>query len=153
MRFDYFDGQATADEALVPDGSHECEIVSAKDWTSKDGSEQALIVTFRPDGGTYDDFAKFFKPTEKRDHQSAMSLAQAVGIQPGDELGQNLVGLPVIVTTKRGAKRDGTPIVFINGFAASSRKPEPTAAKPAAKRTATQKADAASGASNEDIPF
>ena len=51
--------------------------------------------------------------------------------------------------------RDGNQTVWINGFmpADGDREPAATTVAPRANRTPTQKADAASNAPNDDIPF
>jgi hypothetical protein len=160
MRFDRYDAGYEAGDDLLPDDTHECEIIKRKEWQAKDGSREALIVTFQAVDGTYQPVEKWFNPEEKRDHKAAMQLADAIGIPRDAEFDDSIIGRRVRVTTARGvSKRTGEPVVYCNAFAASSspafeqfREPEP--AKAVAKRTPTQKADAASGTTNsDDIPF
>lgn len=163
MRFDHFEDSQPAD-VLIPDGTHECEIVKVKDIKTKDGREVTVVELSQVDG-TYDKVAKFLDAKERRDCKAAMQLLSALGLPGSTHVDDKLEGMRVQVTTKR-ATRDGEPLldnagkqkIWINGFSASRspafesfREPEPVA-KPAA-RTATKKADAAGTAPNDDIPF
>ena len=154
MRFDNFIDDPAATDARVPDGSHECVITKTKEWVSPEGVTK-LIVTFRPDDDSYSEFSKFFDPKDRRDCAMAMAIAQHVGIAPNQGLGPNLVDKRLVVTTKRGNKKNGEPTVFVNGVSASAhaQPAEREVAPVVPKRTATQKADAASGADASDIPF
>ncbi len=157
MKFDRFDPAFEQAEELLPDGVHECEIVKVKRWEAKDGSRTALIVTLQDVGDAYAPVEKWLNPEEKRDHRTAMQLADAVGLARDAEFTDEIEGRRVLVTTARGIKKStGDAVVYVNAFAAAAVpawEQEKPAAKPAAKRTATQKADAASGASGDDIPF
>jgi hypothetical protein len=159
MKFDRFEQAFEQAEELLPDGTNECEIVKVKDVTIKDGT-QRCIVTFQAVEGTYLPAEKWFNPRDQRDHKAAMQLADAIGLPRDAEFDTSIVGRRVRITTKRGVnKSTGAPVVYCNAFAASSapafeqyREPEPV--KAPAKRTPTQKADAASGTTNnDDIPF
>ena len=154
MRFDNYTDDDGSVDLRVPDGHNECVVSRTKEWTSQDGDRSALIVTFKPEDTQYDEFSRFFDPKDRRDCALAMSLAQWVGIQSNEGLGKNLEGRRVVAITKRGVKKNGDQTVFVNGFAASSSEPsEPTAARQATARTATQKADKAAAMPSDDIPF
>lgn len=168
MRFDKFDD--SFEGGPVPDGTHTATIVKAKDWTSEDGSREALIITLRVEG--FEDVVKFIEATDPRGHKEALKLGAALGLDPAAGLDPaDLVGRELLITTKRGEK-DGQPVfdkygqrrVFVNGMAAVGtpaapvveRAVAPPAAgnKPAAKRTPKQKADAAAtSGTDDDIPF
>lgn len=154
MRFDNFIDNTAATDALLPDGSHECVITKTKEWVSPEGVTK-LIVTFRPDDDSYGEFSKFFDPKDRRDCAMAMAIAQHVGIQSNQGLGPNLVDKRLLVTTKRGKKKNGDPIVFVNEVSQSAHAQQADRHSPhvVSNRTATQKADAASNAPNDDIPF
>ena len=155
MRFEQFDQDYEAAEQLLPDGDHECEIVKVNEWSAKDQSRTALIVTLQPVEGDCSPIEKWLDPSEKRDHRAAMQLLDALGIPRDQDLGDDAVGRRVIVTTKRGTKKTtGEPVIYVNGFAASAN--PGTAAPPAkaAARTPKQKVEAAGrGGTNDDIPF
>jgi hypothetical protein len=171
MRFDKFEDDGTEGTA-VPDGAHVATITKAKNWTSKDGSRSALIVTFKV--GAYAEFGKFLDPEVQRDHAAAMKMAAALGLRAGDGLEpDDLIGREVVVVTRQAVDKEGMPVVdelgnrriWINGFQPANgaaanppveRAVAPPAAgnKPVAKRTPKQKADAAaSGGTDDDIPF
>jgi hypothetical protein len=153
MRFDTFIDDPRAADARVPDGSHECVITKTKEWVSPEGVKK-LIVTFRPDNDAYDEFVKWFDPNNRGDCYMALAMAQHVGISANQGLGPNLVDKRIVVTTKRGTKKSGELTVFVNAVAASAHD-QPTAREPAppANRTPTQKADAATNAPADDLPF
>lgn len=152
MRFDRFDPAFEQAEELLPDGTHECEIVKTKAWMAKDGNREALIVTLQPTAGSYGPVEKWLDPTNKNDHKAAMQLADAVGVPRDQELGENLVGRTVSIVTKRGiSKKTGEPVVYINGFISSG---QPVAAAPVAKPAARKASTAAKVTTNaDDIPF
>lgn len=158
MRFEQFDQDYEAAEQLLPDGDHPCEIVKVKEWFAKDQSRTALIVTLQPLEGDYSPIEKWLDPSQKRDHRSAMQLLDALGIPRDQDLGENAVGLRVIVTTKRGTKKTtGEPVTYVNGFAAAASPGaavSPELAAKVAARTPKQKVEAAGqGGTNDDIPF
>jgi hypothetical protein len=150
MRFDRFDESSLGD-TLIPDGTHECEIVKVKEIVRKSDGQPLTVIEISPADGTYDKFPKYLDPSEKRDHKSAIQLLAALGLPPDSEVDDSLVGRRVQVTTKRGAKKDGEPIVFVNGFSASSTKAEPAPA-PAEKRQ-PRKSASAKTLGDDDIPF
>jgi hypothetical protein len=150
MKFDRFDESDTAD-LLLPEGSHECEIVKVKEVTRKADGRELVVIELRDVDGTYEKASKFLDPSEKRDHRSAMQLLAALGLPPDAAIDSSLDGRRVKVTTARGvSKRDGLPVVYVNAFAASSNPGEP-APPPAAKPA--RKAAAAKTLGDDDIPF
>lgn len=158
MRFDTFGDNFAA--SLFDDGEHEVEIVKVKTVTRKRDGQECIIVTLRDSSGAAEDLERWFDPQEKRDCKLAVQLLKAIGLSASAEIDQELIGRRVTVTTKQGTnKTTGEAVVYVNAFAApasatafeSYRDPEP-AAKPA-NRTPTQKADAASNAPGDDIPF
>lgn len=160
MKFDRFDAAFEVGGDLLPAGTHECDIVKVKDWEAKDGSRSATIVTLEACDGGYRQAEKWLDPANERDHRLAMVLLDALGLPRETDMDESLVGRRVKVEIGRGvSKRTGEPQVYVNGFKPSDtpafeqHSDEP--AKPVAKRTATQKADAASAGTipNDDIPF
>lgn len=163
MKFDRFDDN-TANSTLLPDGTHECEITAVKIFTRKSDGRELLVLTLRDADGMHDPVGKFLDPSDSRDHKTAMQFLAALGLPADADIDSGVVGRRVKVTTKR-AVRDGEPVldangtqrIYVNAFSRSDspawEQAEPAEAKPVAKRTPTQKADAASSASNDDIPF
>jgi len=134
MRFDQFDAAFESSEQLLPDGSHECEVVKTKHWRSQDQSREAFIVTLRPVQEGFLPVEKWLNPAEQRDHKSAMQLADALGIARDAELDDAIVGRRLVVVTKRGvSKKTGEPVVYINGFAAATEAPAWDPPAPAAE--------------------
>jgi len=146
VRFDTFIDDPVAADARVPDGTHECVITKTKEWVSPEGVKK-LIVTFRPDDESYNEFVKWFDPTERRDCAMAMAIAQHVGIAPNQGLGPNLVDKRIAVTTKRGTKKNGELTVYVNAVAASSH------SQPAARESAATTPVPKRPAPGEDLPF
>lgn len=163
MRFDRFDDTA-AESGVIPDGTHECEITKVKTVTRKADGRELLVLTLRDSDQRWDEVQRFLDPSEKRDHKLAMQLLDALGLGRDADLDDAMVGRRVKVVTKRAVK-DGEPVldangvqrVYVNAFAASAapawEQAPPAEERKPAKRTPTQKADAASGASGDDIPF
>ena len=167
MRFDedFDDGPAPGAE-IVPDADNLCEVIAAKEWTSKDGDRSALIVTFQPSDIRYAAFDKWLDPSSDRDKRTAKLLREACCLPPGADLGEKtLKGCRVIVTTMAAVK-NGEPVtdkqgrqrVWVNNIAAcphwKAARIE-TPAKPPA-RTPQQKAKAATAAAGgdpDDVPF
>ena len=167
MRF-----QRTASDAapvgaeLVPDGEHLCEITGVKEWSSKDGSREAVIVTLQPVDPRYAAIEKWLDPTNERDGGVVAQLGDLIG-QDGEEIDiceETCKGLRLKVVAKNGIrKRDGVAVVYVNGLLAAPQVPvwqqnreEPAPKKPAA-RTPLQKAKAAhaaaGGEDGDDVPF
>jgi hypothetical protein len=159
MRFDTFGEDDSV--GLFADGDHQVEIVKVKTVTRNRDGQECSIVTLRDLNGTFEDLERWFDPTEKRDCKLALKLLNALGLPSSAEIDQEVVGRRVVVTTKQGVnKSTGQAVVYVNAFAAAPGAPafesyrEPEPAKPVAKRTPTQQADAASGVMpNDDIPF
>lgn len=146
MRFDQFDAAFEESEMLLPDGTHECEITKTKVWRAQDQSRTALIVTLQPVEAGYSPVEKWLNPAEKRDHKTAMQLADALGIARDAELDDAIVGRRVMVVAKQGvSKKTGEPTVYVNGFVAAPDAPEweqpaPAESKRPAARTQAAKA-------------
>lgn len=150
MRFDRFDESDTAD-LLLPEGTHECEIVKVKQVTRKADGRELVVIELKDTGDAYEKAAKFLDPSEKRDHRAAMQLLAALGLPADAAVDESLEGRRVMVTTARGvSKRDGLPVVYVNAFAASSN-PGQAAPPPAAKPA--RKTAAAKTLGDDDIPF
>jgi hypothetical protein len=161
VKFDKFTDQDFAASTL-PDGDHDMEIVKVKSVTTKKGQEFAVLV-LRDVADSYDQVEKWLSPDSKRDQRTAMDLNAALGRQWDAEIDDSIAGQVVAIASKRAVKdgepvldQDGNQRVYINGFmpatGTGAADPKPAAA-PRANRTATQKADAATGASGDDIPF
>jgi len=157
VRFDSFDEDESV--GLFADGDHEVDIVKVKTVTRKRDGQECSIVTLRDASGRFADLERWFDPTEKRDCKLAVELLQALGLPRSAEVNQDIVGRRVRVTTKQGtSKATGAAVVYVNAFSAAPGAPafesyrDPPAPPPAA-RTATKKADAASNAPIDDIPF
>lgn len=158
--------QPAAGAELVPDGDHDCEIVAVKEWSSREGDRQAVILTLQPRDQRYAAVEKWLDPGNDRDAPLVAQLADVLGLA-GDEIDidQSLVGQAVRITAKNGIrKKDNTATVYVNAFLEP--KPAPkwqqqedhpltTPPKSVAKRTALQKAKAAAAQAGEDdgIPF
>jgi hypothetical protein len=146
MRFDQFDAAFEASEQLLPDGTHECEIVKTKHWRSQDQSREAFIVTLKPVQDGFTNVEKWLNPAEQRDHKTAMQLADALGIARDAELDDALVGRRVMVVAKQGvSKKTGEAVVYVNGFVAGPdapawEQPAQVEAKRPAARTQAAKA-------------
>lgn len=155
--------QPAAGAELVPDGEHECEIVSVKEWSSREGDRQAVILTLQPRDPRYAAIEKWLDPGNDRDAPLVAQLADVLGLA-GDEIDidQSLVGQAVRITAKNGIrKKDGQATVYVNAFLEPTPvwKQNGAAAAPvkaAPKRTPLQKAKAASaeaGSGDDDVPF
>lgn len=155
MRFEQFDQDFEAQEALIPDGENEVEIVKVKEWQSRTDSRTALILTLRPVGKDCSDVEKWLDPSRKDDHRAAMQLADCLGVQRDHDLTQdNLVGRRVIVKTRVGENKKGERVVYINQFlAAGVSAATPPSAKPAARTTKQKVESAGQGGQSDDIPF
>lgn len=159
MRFDMFDEEPET-SSVIPDGTHECEIAAVKTVTVKTSGRELLVLTLRDAEQRWNPVQRFLDPSEPRDHKLAMQLIAALGLDR-PEINDSVVGRMVKVTTKRAVKDGvqvldaaGTPRVWVNAFEPSSAPTlEQAEERKQPKRTPTQKADAASGASGDDIPF
>ena len=163
MRFQRTDAAVAVGAELVPDGDHDCEIVAVRDW-SRDG-RSAVIVTLQPVDPRYAQIEKWLDADNDRDAPLATQLADVLGLD-GDEfeIDQSIVGKRVRITAKNGIrKRDGAAVVYVNAFVEQKAVPvwqqnrdEPAPTKSVAKRTAHQKAKAATveaGGDPDDVPF
>ena len=162
MRFDKFNDQDFAASTL-PDGEHDMEIVKVKSVTSKKTGQEFAVLVFRDVADSFDQVEKWLSPDNKRDQRTAMDLNAALGRAWDAEIDDSIAGQVVAIASKRAVKdgepvldQDGNQRVYINGFMPATgtvaAAPKPDAAL-RANRTATQKADAATGASGDDIPF
>lgn len=158
MRFDHYEDDAAV--ALLPDGTNELEITKVKTVTRKADGRSVTVVTLADVGGTYQSVDRWLDPQEKRDCQLAVKLLAALGLPREHEIDGDLIGRRVKAITQQGQKKTtGEWTVYVNGFEPgpafeqfNDAPPKPAAAPP--KRTATQKADAASATiPNDDIPF
>ena len=149
MRFDQFDDSESQD-ARPPEGTHECEIFKVKQVTRKSDGKSVVVMELKDVADAYDKVDKWLDPSDKRDRKAALQLLAAVGLPPDTAVDSGLEGLRVLVTTARGTKRDGTPTVYVNAFAASSNPGQP-APPPAAKPA--RKTAAAKTLGDDDIPF
>ena len=163
MKFDRFSEDDFA-SSVIPDGENEMAITKIKDFVSKKG-ENWCIVTFRDTNDSYNEVEKWLNPDEKRDQKAAMNLNESLGRPWDADLDDILVGQVLVVKTQRAVK-DGNPVldqdgnqrVYVNGFLPSSapvavRSETKRAADQRVNRTATQKADAATNAPGDDLPF
>jgi hypothetical protein len=159
VRFDRFSEDDFA-SSIIPDGEHEMAITKIKDVVAKKTGTQFLIITFRDTNDSYDEVEKWLNPNEKRDQKAAMNLNESLGRPWDADLDDVLVGQVLVVKTQRAVK-DGVPVldqdgnqrVYVNGFMPSTSTVTVPVAKALPNRTPTQKADAASNAPNDDIPF
>jgi hypothetical protein len=162
VRFDKFSDDDFAARTL-PDGEHDMEIVKVKAVTSKKTGQEFAVITFRDVNDSYDQVDKLLSPDSKRDQRTAMDLNAALGRPWDSEIDDSIAGQIVAIASKRAVKdgepvldQDGNQRVYVNGFMPATgtvaAAPKPAEA-PRANRTATQKADAASNAPNDDIPF
>lgn len=161
MKFDRFDGTG-AGSALMPDGTHECEITKVKNVTRKSDGCEVVVVTLAATTGDFDPVEKWLDPGEKRDHKVAMQLLAALGLPADADVDDTLVGRRVLVTTKGGVKKTtGEPVVYVNAIAAAeaSFERDQANAKPASKPVARSQAAkahqsfTANAAAPDDIPF
>lgn len=164
MRFDKFmEDVPEPTFEVLPDGDHVCEITGEKEWSSQDGSREAVIITFTPIDG-HAAFDKFMDPSEERDDRVAKQLLSALGLPKDTDVGKgSLKGLRVTVTTKRAADKAGEPIVdkrtglqrlWINGFAFAHQ--TAAAAEPVWRKNVETRKKSASNVSvggSDDIPF
>lgn len=162
MRFDRFSEDDFASKVL-PDGHHEVEIVKVKAVTSKKTGDEFAVIEFRDVNDSYDRVTKWLSPKQKRDTKAAMDINASLGRSWDAEIDESIEGRRLTIIAKRAVKdgepvldQDGNQRIYINGFLPAASDPgEPAAEQPrsVSKRTATQKADAATGAPNDDIPF
>lgn len=158
MKFDRFSEEDFA-SSVIPDGENEMAITKVREIVSKKG-ETWCVVTFRDTNDSYNEVECWMNPDKKPHQKAAMNLNESLGRPWDAELDDILVGQVLVVKTQRAVK-DGTPVldqvgnqrVYVNGFLPATAPVSVPASKAPPKRTSTQKADAASGASNEDIPF
>jgi hypothetical protein len=159
VKFDRFSEDDFA-SSVIPDGENEMAITKIKTVVSKKSGAEFLVLTFRDTNDSYNEVEKWLNPDEKRDQKAAMNLNESLGRPWDADLDDILIGQVLVVKTQRAVK-DGNPVldqdgnqrVYVNGFLPSSAPVAVQAAKAPPKRTSTQKADAASGASSDDIPF
>ena len=164
MKFDRFSEDDFA-SSVIPDGENAMAITKIKTVVSKKTGAEFLVLTFRDTNDSYNEVEKWLNPDEKRDQKAAMNLNESLGRPWDADLDDILVGQVLVVKTQRAVK-DGNPVldqdgnqrVYVNGFLPSSapvavRSETKRAADQRVNRTATQKADAATGASGDDIPF
>lgn len=161
MKFDRFD-EKDFEPSVLPDGNHEVEIKSVKTVIMKDGSGDRCVVKFQDINDAHDPVEKWLNPNEKRDQRAAMDLLSALSLPWDYDIDDSIEGRRLVIVTKRAVKdgepvldRDGNQRVYVNGFLPSLTQPSGSqpVAKAAAKRTPTQKADAAAAMPNDDIPF
>lgn len=159
MKFDRFSEDDFA-SSIIPDGEHEMAITKMKTVVSKKTGNEFLVLTFRDTNDSYNEVEKWLNPNEKRDQKAAMNLNESLGRPWDADLDDVLVGQVLVVKTQRAVK-DGVPVldqdgnqrVYVNGFMPATSPVSVPGAKALPKRTPTQKADAASNAPNDDIPF
>ena len=163
MKFDKFNDEDFA-ASTMPDGEHYVEIVKVKAVTSKKTGQEFAVLVLRDVNDSYDQVEKWLSPDNKRDQRTVMDLNAALGRAWDAEIDDSIAGQFVGIASKRAVKdgepvldQDGNQRVYVNAFMPRSTgnlaaAPKPEAA-PRANRTATQKADAATGASGDDIPF
>lgn len=161
MKFDRFD-DVDAVSALIPDGTHECQITKVKEVVRKSDGCEVIVVTLAATDGDFEPVEKWLDPGEKRDHKTAMQLLAALGLPADADLDSTVVGRKVLVTTKGGiSKKTGMPVVYVNAFAASESayEQDDANAKPAAKPVARSQAAKAhreftsNAQAADDIPF
>lgn len=161
MKFDRF-SEKDFEPSVLPDGSHEVQIKTVKSVIMKDGSGDRCIVTFQDIDDANDPVEKWLNPNEKRDQRAAMDINAALGREWDADIDDSIEGRRLVIVTKRAVKdgepvldRDGNQRVYVNSYLPSL---EPSPAvdpqpRTVAKRTPTQKADAAAAMPNDDIPF
>jgi len=161
VKFDRF-GDSEPASALMPDGTHECEIAKVKEVVRKSDGCEVIVITMVATDGDFEPVEKWLDPGEKRDHRAAMQLLSSLGLPADADVDDSLVGRRVMVTTKAGAsKKTGMPVVYVNAFAPAEAAYEQdnANAKPAAKpvsRSQAAKAHrefTANSGSPDDIPF
>lgn len=150
---------AAENDALCPEGTHVGTIgwakVQPKDWAKNaKANPEGLCLTVRIDvkPGIKAVFESI--PCQRRGAIEALCRSARVDPPAGQWDEQTLVGQAVTFESVIALSKQGRDYVKIEKFKPNADLP-PAAVleRPAAKRTATQKADAASGASNDDIPF
>ena len=160
MKFDRF-SEADFASSTIPDGENEMAITKVREIVSKKG-ETWCVVTFRDTNDSYSEVEFWMNPDKKTHQRAAMNLNESLGRPWDADLDDILVGQVLVVKTQRAVK-DGNPVldqdgnqrVYVNGFMPSSASVAVRSEKKpvASSRTPTQKADAATGAPNDDIPF
>lgn len=147
---------ATSVEQLCPDGIHVAEIQSAreatKEWFKSERNPHGKCLTVRMkvrDGikHVYHDI-----PADRRGMLEALCGAAGVALTRGEWDEKQLEGRIVTIETALRVSKRGNEYVAVTQCT-----PGPELAKPEARarpaRTQTQKADQASSAHHDDIPF
>ena len=158
MKFDRFSEQDYAANTM-PDGHNEVVVKKVSD-VSLDGIGDRCVIEFQDVNDSCDSVTLWLNPDDKRNQRTAMEFNAAIGRQWDANIDESVVGSRLVILTKR-AMKDGEPkrdkngkhVVYVNTFLPTTGEPAVVAEKPRANRTATQKADAATGASGDDIPF
>ena len=158
MKFDRFSEDDYASNTM-PDGHNEVVVKKVSD-VSLDGIGDRCVIEFQDVNDSCDSVTLWLNPDDKRNQRSAMEFNAAIGRTWDAEIDESVVGSRLVIQTKKAFK-DGQPkldkhgkhVVYVNGFLPTTGDPVVAAEKPRANRTATQKADAATGASGDDIPF
>lgn len=161
MRFDHFT-EADFASTVIPDGHNEVRIQKVKTVTLRDTGDPVCVIEFRDMTDSYEPVQKWLNPKKKRDTRAAMDLNFALGRPWDADIDDSIEGRIVTIVSQRAVKdgeavldRDGNQRVYINAFlqSASDHGQQAPVGKAPVNRTPTQRADAATGAPDDDIPF
>jgi hypothetical protein len=159
VRFDKFSEEDFAANT-IPDGHNEVVVKKVSD-VSLCGIGDRCVIVFQDTNDSYDEVTLWLNPDDKRNQRAATELNGALGRSWNDSIDESIVGSRLVIQTKKAFK-DGQPkldkhgkqVVYVNGFMPTAGEPVAAEApRSVSKRTATQKADAATGAPADDIPF
>lgn len=150
------DAPARKDEQFCPDGTQVATIgwvrLMPKEWAKREGNKKGQCLVVRLD------VAKGIKavfdtiPCHRRGAIEALCRSARIPPPTGNWNEQVLVDQEVTIQTALSVSRAGNEFVKVVSYKpAPAPLPEEVRSRPA--RTATQKADAASAANMDDIPF
>jgi hypothetical protein len=149
--------QDSAAEQLCPEGTHVATIgwvkIQAKDWAKGKANPDGQCLTVRLD------FDKGIKsvfdsiPCDRRGSIEALCRSARVEAPRGDWDESQLKDTTVTVETVIAVSKAGRDYVKVDRYKPNAEPLPKAVLERSANRTPTQKADAASSAPNDDIPF
>lgn len=146
----------TSVEQLCPDGTHVATIgwvkLQPKDWAKSATNEHGMCVTVRLDIGKGIKAVFDSIPCDRRGSVEALCRSARLDPPRGEWDETQLKGQVVTVETVLALSKSGNDYVKVVKYKPNA-EPLPKEVRDRPARTATQKADAASNAPSDDIPF
>lgn len=144
------------EEQLCPEGTHSATIgwvkLQGKEWAKKPANPDGMCLTVRLDFGKGIKAVFDSIPCVERGRVESLCRSARVDPPRGDWDEGDLVGQVVIVETVLAVSKQGNDYVKVASYK-PQQEPIPKAIRDLPARTPTQKADAATAAAHDDIPF